>query len=1212
MAKAGKPRVTELPPEWRPTQAPDDPILCGPYLEPDKHWLYDKGVPRRQPGRREAGYYFTTEKVGTAQQGLFAEEQRDKLELVNRLRADVRRWRESGYRGASSVTRDLFTHWFGADRSRRLFFCQREAIETVVYLLELVLPGNQGKTGYKSFQVERSHVEKLLVGREPVFIAEKPEWFSRLVDHPEDDALLPLVRLGCKMATGSGKTLVMALIITWAFCNRARNPQSTWFPSGVLVCAPNLTVRNRLAVLLPETEGNYYGQFDLIPSKYKGALDPRGVLVTNWHAFQPRSDHTEGGKSWKVVDKGEETFDAFTKDRLGDLAARLPILVLNDEGHHCWRPRGEDKEALKELDEAEARERMEEERQEARVWLAGLDRINNCGLLGAGKRGVLATIDLSATPFYLAGSGYPEGSPFPWLVSDFGLVDAIESGIVKVPRMPVGDDSGQKDDAGRPDPKYFRLWRKVVESLKDGDFAGRRPKPEAIYREAEAALVQLAGKWNEKRLERAGGRPSEQSVPPVMIVVCDNTELARVVYEAISGERRRKEKGEDGKEVERTYYVASVVHPELANSEEQPRRTIQIDSARLAKVEAAEGESRDDAAKALRELIDTVGKRGEPGEQVRCVVSVSMLTEGWDASNVTHILGLRAFGSQLICEQVVGRGLRRMSYDVGEDGRLAPEYVDVYGIPFTLIPFKGRPPGEPEDEKEKRRVFAVPDKASFGVQMPVVESYTYGIKDSGIRCDIEKLTGFVVQHEPTTTWLAVTRGYEDQGATLAPMETIQHTRDEYYRVTRYQQILFRIAQMLVDDLVRDSATNGAPARHLLFPELVRILREYVDTKVVFKDGVDRRELGLEKYARLLRDRVREGVVASVAGKPPLLPIVNSYTPVVGTEGVDYQTVLPVVPVVKCHLSGVVVRSDGGKDGIGERRAVEILEDMDAVLAFAPNDRRIGFAIPFEFNGDRRRYEPDFIVRMRGGTQVIVEIKGKGGELHGTKQDEVLAKEAAARKWVAAVNNDGRWGEWGYEIVRHLGELRPALLRHAGAEILPFRVIDPERRKHWENCVPLMSLRAAAGGWSESQRPLELGPEMADEWIAWDGARKFERGMFVARVFGRSMEPGIPHGSYCLFRPCTAAGAEGRKVLVAHSGIKDPEHEGQFTVKVWTVDKPRADGGAERYARIVLKSTNEEFPEIVLTPADSGEVRVVGEVVGVVGTRDRQLEKHDGR
>jgi len=333
--------IEESPAREAPVQAVPDPILSGPYDEPAQHWTYQKdGSPQVMAGRRPASYWFKSHRLGSSEgEQLFTETESDDLPLVNRLRADVARWREVGYRGASEVTKDLLRHWSSDAVKRRLFFCQREAVETIIYLLEIRIPGRSGATLFKDFEVSDADLAALLAGEKPKWDLRSAAFFPRLVDQPANADWIGLRRLACKMATGSGKTVVMAMLISWAFANRGRNPASTHYPNAVLVMAPNLTVRNRLAVLRPDAVDNYYDQFDLLPSRYREYLNQGKVLVTNWHVFGTRSPHSEGGVSYAVVDKGEEDERAFTVNRLGELAQRLPILVLNDEGHHCWRPR---------------------------------------------------------------------------------------------------------------------------------------------------------------------------------------------------------------------------------------------------------------------------------------------------------------------------------------------------------------------------------------------------------------------------------------------------------------------------------------------------------------------------------------------------------------------------------------------------------------------------------------------------------------------------------------------------------------------------------------------------------------------------------------------------------------------------------------------------------------------------------------------------------
>lgn len=645
-------------------QPVDRPILCNPYEEPRDHWIYDKetGAASRAGTRRPASYWYKTERTGSAQLTLtgLAEEERDDLPLVNALREDVRKWRDARYPGTTNVTRDLLRHWARTDRGRRLFFCQIEAVETIIYLQEIRFPGKVGIRGNP--KLGKEDLNRMLAGERPSFTNPGQDFFPRLVDPAQDASLAALRRIACKMATGSGKTVVMSMVVAWAFCNRGQNPATTLFPNGVLICCPNLTVRERLQMLRPERSDNYYEAFDIVPLKYRALLQSGKVLVTNWHRFAPESEHVEDGKSYAVVNKGPETPDTFARRVLEDLYDRLPIMVMNDEGHHCWRPAPADEELT-----SEERKALEEEALEARVWLDGLDRINNCTANPATKPGISICLDLSATPFYLKGSGYPEGRPFPWIVSDFGPVDAIESGIVKIPRLPV------MDTTGRPDPKYFKLWKAINENLEPGERLpgkSKRPKPEVVYREAEGALQQIAAQWKERFEQMRAATPGQEHVPPVLILVCDNTDIAEVFYRKISGETEtetvteadvaevlgeddegngngngaptasKQKPAKSGKRKTTTGYGKGAIFPELFSNTPDVNRTIRIDTKLLAEAESDDPKKkRQDAAEELRQVVATVGKPGQPGEHVRCVVSVSMLTEGWDANNVTHILG---------------------------------------------------------------------------------------------------------------------------------------------------------------------------------------------------------------------------------------------------------------------------------------------------------------------------------------------------------------------------------------------------------------------------------------------------------------------------------------------------------------------------------------------------------------------------------------------
>ena len=882
------------------------------------------------------------------------------------------------------MTRELLNHWTREDKERRLFFCQREAVETIIWLAEIRRAGKR-------------------IGFNPQFTDDN---LNKLVDSPEEIADLPkLIRYGCKMATGSGKTVVMAMLIAWVFCNRGKVPSDDRFPRAALVVCPNLTIKERLQVLRPESSENYYNEFELIPTKLRPLLNSGKVLVTNWHQFAPESPHSEGGSTYAVVDKGEETPDAFAKRVLGELYERAPIMVLNDEGHHAYRPAATDEK----LSAAE-----NSERQDATVWVSGLDTINRaCD--------VRFCVDLSATPFYIHGSGHPEGTPFSWIVSDFGLVDAIESGITKIPRLPVSDTTG------RPEPKYFRLWRAVNDLLQPAErLPGRakKPKPEAVYLHAEDALRTLASQWKERYEYIQEASDAKDKTPPVVIIVCDNTDISEMFFRKISGEEEVEIIAEDEgkakkKKRTKTAYGRGTVFPELLSNEEGVLRTLRIDSKKLAEAESADSTKKgSEAAEELRQIVATIGKRDKPGEQVRCVVSVMMLNEGWDANNVTHILGLRAFTSQLLCEQVLGRGLRRMNYTPDpETGLLTEEYVDVYGIPFSVIPFKGRPRGKSEDgDKPKNHVRAIPEREDYEIRFPIVEGYAFALKKNEIKADIKAMEPLLIEPErtPTAVFVKPAVGYETgTPSTLGPGEAILQDREAYYQTTHIQAIKFEISRQIVWNLVGDSKTHPNPnsraalrlqSRHRLFPQVYRLVDAYIERKVDFR-RINQCELGQEKYVR----RVVERLIAAIQpdesqGEAPLLPILNRYKPFGTSADVDFMTTRYCHGTERSHVNQVVLDTE-----TWERSASFRLEQSQVVDYYVRNDH-LGLSIPYEYTGVSHNYEPDFIVRLRNGVNLILEIKGY-------ETDQELAKYACAERWVSAVNNWGQLDQWAFHVCK---------------------------------------------------------------------------------------------------------------------------------------------------------------------------------------------------
>ena len=994
-----------------PIQPVDKPILCSPYVEPDLHWVYDQttGIPTRTPGRRPASYWYKTERTGQAQQQLafMAEEDRDDLPLVNALREDVRRWHQAGWAGASETTKTLLRHWWREDRQRRLFFCQLEAVETVIYLREMLAQGRAPR--FKPVLSLDDHTA-LMAGHNP-----RPlEWVARVAQHPKladlphERAARALVRYGCKMATGSGKTVVMALLMAWAFCNRGCTPADARYPKRALVVCPNLTIKERLSVLRPGDSENYFDKFDLVPTALRPELAKGRVLITNWHAFSPEAEELRVG-GVTVGRLGPETPEAFARARLGELWDDEPLLVLNDEGHHAYRPA-----PVREGESLTAEERAD--REEATVWVSGLDKIN-------AACGVAFCVDLSATPFYLHASGYPEGSPFPWIVSDFGLVDAIESGITKIPRLPAADNTG------RPEPQFFRLWQHVTANLTSGErLPGGKPKPEVAFRKAEAALLTLAGQWKQRLAQIEAAAPGQDRTPPVMIVVCDNTDIAEHFHRMISGEETVIVEPEDHDEDDeddaaprkrkkakpvKRYGMGLGGFPELWNRA-GAEVTLRIDSNLLAAAESEDpNASRKEAAEELRRIVSSVGRVGAPGEHIRCVVSVNMLSEGWDANNVTHILGLRAFHSQLLCEQVVGRGLRRMDYTPDPaTGRLTEEYADVFGVPFSLIPFKGRPPGDPPppDDRPKHEVLALPERAAFEIRFPVVEGFVVDLQRNLVRCDVDEM--HVITLDPSATPTAAFVRPQVGYAVGTPGQQLGFgfeivTREAYYRETHLQTIAFEIGREVTRRLT-DTAHPGSErlrtaGRSTLFPQVLRFTQTYLATRVKFS-GCHPCEVGLQVYAQ----RIVDLLVAAIRpdderGEPHLLPRLNRYRAIGSSASVRFKTVKPVVATQASHLNFVAADTNSWEQAAALQ--LEMAAQGGIVKCYVRNDR-LELTVPYEFYGQPRAYEPDFVVRMSDGSHLLLEVKG-------AEPAEVPAKHEAAARWVRAVNRWGQLGRWDF-------------------------------------------------------------------------------------------------------------------------------------------------------------------------------------------------------
>jgi type III restriction enzyme len=964
----------------------ENPILNSPFEEPSRHFLFgEDGITDKVVEKRRLSAYFMPIPESRRRRGqisMEAEWTADRIrpnEEINSIRAKVGAWRKEGHPGVTSTTRRLLDYWHQEDRERRLFFCQLEAVETAIYLAEVA-----GKAG--------------------------DGWIRNMLEERSAEHNPGLFRIALKMATGTGKTVVMAMLIAWQALNKFADPRSRRFSDAFLLVAPGITIRDRLRVLLPEDGENYYRALDLLPPADREHLGEARIAIVNFHGFQLR-DRGDGSKTTKSIlaaggkNPFVETPDQMVRRVCRELGSKRGIVVLNDEAHHCYRRQIDpDLEEVKMSGE----ERREAERRagEARVWISGLEAVQR-------KLGIRTIYDLSATPFFLRGSGYAEGTLFPWTVSDFSLVDSIEAGVVKIPRVPVADDTDPTAS-----PTYRDLWIRIRDDLpRRGRAATKLEGEPKLPVELEAALLSLYGDYERSYQRwRAGEETSPTgSTPPVFIVVCSNTAVSKLVFDYVAGWERQRDDGAATLIPGRLDLFSNVRD---ANWAPRPN-TILVDSEQL---ESGEAMSREFKAVAraeidrfkdefrarnpgadveaitdeqlLREVMNTVGKPGRLGEQVRCVVSVSMLTEGWDANTVTHILGVRAFGTQLLCEQVVGRGLRRRSHAVNDDGRFEPEYAEIYGVPFAFIPASGQT-AEPKPGKSMTRVRALEERANLEMTFPRVVGYRHELATEHLRAEFAPSSKLTLSTDdvPSRTEIAGLIGDES-------IHTLEDLHDR-----REQEVVYFVADRLVRAYF--------PDRPWLFPQLTEIVREWMSTCLVLDDKTVPQLLMLHEHADSAVDRIYNAIVAAEKGDEGILAVLAPYEAHGSTRHVDFDTIKPTMPTDpnRCHISHVVADTDQW-----EQKAARSLEEMPEVIAYVKNER-LGFTIPYMLNGESHDYTPDFLIRYdddRGyddPLNLVLEISAKGGGPKEQAERKRAKVETARVLWVPGINNlktEGRW------------------------------------------------------------------------------------------------------------------------------------------------------------------------------------------------------------
>ena len=984
----------------------EQPILNSPYECPAQHWELDDEnhrpthkllegrrpadfitpiipLPRRQ-SREQRAIEFHAKAAALSDDS----QQYDLIATINNLRQQLEGWRKwpEHQWGVTPSTARLLKHWrhhqFNAIRP---FFCQVEAVETVIWLTE-VAP---------------------TLGKEARDIIEYLEAANKAAN-PE------LSRLALKLATGAGKTAVMAMLIAWQTLNAARHRNSSKFTRGFLVVTPGITIRDRLRVLQPNDPDSYYESRELVPQSMLGDLGQAKIIIANYHALMlrermqlvPGNRRLLQGRAGAEPDT-KETEGQMLKRVMSELMGMKNIMVFNDEGHHCYRerPPDENEEAELQGEEEEAKKNSEA----ARVWISGLE-------IAQRKLGLSRIIDLSATPFFLRGSGYAEGTLFPWTLCDFSLMDAIECGIVKLPRVPVADNIPNEDM-----PMYRNLWEHIGSEMPQGGVAGAAQvaqlDPLRLPVELKTALEVLYGHY--KKVFKQWDDAEDIKVPPCFIVVCNNTDTSKLVYEYIAGfcrEGELKHGGlplfsnfdEDGKPypLPRTVLIDSKQLESGGGLEKNFRKIAADEIERFRReIEKRTGDPKRAAdisdQDLLREVMNTVGKEGRLGASIRCVVSVSMLTEGWDANTVTHVLGVRAFGTQLLCEQVVGRALRRQSYDLNENGLFNVEYADVFGIPFDFTDAGGAVSAPTPPPRLTVRVHALsPERDACEIRFPRVKGYYVEPPREELEAEFNDDSTLELTPELVGATITLNEGILGKGVEF----TLEHTK-----TTRIATVAYYLTKHLLETRWRDK--EGNPKLYL-FGQLKRIARQWLDKHLVCKGNTYPAQLLYKELAEKACERINLGVDAAYIGERPVIVVLDPYNPIGSTADVDFPTSKPTYDTDArfCHVNKVACDSDW------EAEFCRMIESHPKARAYVKN-QGLGFTVPYRDGPIARDYLPDFIVRVddvhgeQNPLNLVVEVKGRRGE------NAKVKKETMENYWIPGVNRLGGYGRWAFVELR---------------------------------------------------------------------------------------------------------------------------------------------------------------------------------------------------
>jgi type III restriction enzyme len=1000
----------------------DHPIINSPYACPRQHWELDEsGQPTQQviDTRRSAKFITPIPKpkkrkaaaqtafVFDEGQGLSTATQAyDPTPIINEVRLYVEQWRNLRNPNQWQVTAEtarLLDHWRNHEFSSvRPFFCQVEAVETAIWLTEVAPNSKNGQ---------------------------------RILGHlasANRDANPELMRLALKLATGAGKTTVMAMIIAWQTVNAVRHPTAKNFTRGFLVCAPGLTIKDRLRVLQPADPDSYYIDRELVPPDMFEEVKRAKIVITNYHAFKLRErvELSKGGRQLLQGRTGDaldtqESEGQMIQRVMPDLMGMKNIIVLNDEAHHCYRQKpgnGDDEELS-----GDAKKEAEENSKAARLWISGIEAVNR-------KLNVTRVVDLSATPFFLSGSGYAEGTLFPWTMSDFSLMDAIECGIVKLPRVPVAENI-----SGAEMPMFRNLWENIRKDMpRKGRGKSDELDPLELPLRLQTALEALYGHY-EKTF--ALWEQSGIKVPPCFIIVCQNTAISKLVYDFVSGFFQKSADG-TSRLVHGRHALFRNFDDVTGNPLPRPN-TLLIDSEQLEAGDALDdnfrGMAKDeierfrreivertgDARAAenisdqelLREVMNTVGKAGQLGGSVRCVVSVSMLTEGWDANTVTHVLGIRAFGTQLLCEQVIGRALRRQSYAQNDEGLFDVEYADIFGIPFN---FAAKPViAPPQPPRETIQVKALPERESLEIRFPRVEGYRVELPEERLTADFNEDSILVLSPDLVGPSITRNSGIIGEGVDMS----LKHLDD-----MRASSLIFNVTQRLLYTKWRDPGEE--PKLHL-FGQLKRITKQWIDTCLVCKGETYPGLLMYQELADMACNRITAGITRHFLGERPIKALLDPYNPTGSTRHVRFNTSRADRwetngPPPKNHVNWVILDSDW------EAEFCRVAESHPQVIAYTKN-HSLGLEVPYRYGSEMRKYRPDFVVLIDDGRgpedplHLIVEIKGY------RREDAKEKKSTMDTYWVPGVNHLAAYGRWAFAEFTEVYQIESDFKAKVGGE-----------------------------------------------------------------------------------------------------------------------------------------------------------------------------------